>query len=204
MKLFLFPLGQSLLHPGSSKPLNIFEPRYLRMVRDSLEERIPIAIGFADHPTMSLKVEKGKVVPFVRDIVGYGYPEVLEQRMDGSMLILIPCEGKAKLGAVIEDKKPYIIAQAERVSETIDLEPNRAIDYLNLQKFLVRWIAQHVTDRQVQDQFVRSLLGPIEVVGAAVNFLIRDPDLQQEILETDNINQKIASISRILLTGQTR
>lgn len=204
MKLFLFPLGHSLLHPGSSKPLNIFEARYLRMVRDSLDEKIPIAIGFTEQPAMSLQVEKGKNIPFVREIVGYGFPEVLEQRMDGSMLILLPCEGKARLGAVVEDQKPYIVASAEAVRETTELEPSRAIAYLNLQKNLVRWISQHVTDQQVQDQFVRSLLGPLEVVGAAVNYLIQDPDLQQVILETDDINVKIDTISRILLSGQSR
>ncbi len=201
MKLFLFPLGHSLLHPGSSKPINIFEPRYLRMIRDSLDLKIPIAICFTDQPTSSLKYAKGQPVAFVRDIVGFGYPEILEQRMDGSMLVLIPCEGKARLGLVLEDDKPYIVAEGEVVSETVELEADRAIAYLNLQKFLVRWIAQHVQDRQVQDQFVRSLLGPIEVVGAAVNYLVRDPDLQQTILETNDINIKIDTISRILQTG---
>lgn len=204
MKLFLFPLGHSLLHPGSSKPLNIFEPKYLRMIRDSLDERVPIAICFTEQPSIAMKVEVGKSVPFVREIVGYGFPEILEQRMDGSMLVLIPCEGKARLGEVVEDNRPYIVATGEAVSETVELEASRAIAYLNLQKFLVRWIAQHVTDRQVQDQFVRSLIGPIEVVGAAVNYLVRDPDLQQSILETDDINLKIDTIARILQSNQAR
>lgn len=204
MKLFVFPLGHTLLHPGSTKPLNIFEPRYLRMIRDSLDEKVPIAIAFTEHPAVSLSIEAGKKVPYVREIVGYGYSEILEQRMDGSMLVLLSCEGKARLGTVVDETKPYIVVQAEAVTEKNELEASRAISYLNLQKFLVRWIAQHVADRQVQDQFVRSLLGPLEVVGAAVHYLIRDPDLQQEILETDDINIKIDVISRILLTGQTR
>ena len=204
MKLFVFPLGQNLLHPGSSKPLNIFEPRYLRMVRDSLSEKVPIAIAFTEQPASTLDVQMGQAVPHVRDIVGYGYPEVVEQRMDGSMLIILPCEGKARLGSVIENSKDYIVVQAEAVSEMTELTPHHAIPYLNLQKYLVRWIGQNVKDRQVQEQFVRSLLGPVEVVGAAVNYLIKDPDLQQVILEVNDINQKIDLISRVLLTGQTR
>lgn len=201
MKLFLFPLGQNLLHPGTSKPINVFESRYLRMIRDSLQERVPIAVAFTE--SSEGRIEKGKAVPFVREVVGFGFPEILEQRMDGTMMILISCEGKARLGPVLEDRRPYIVASAEVLSERHDLDGSRAISYLNLQRFLVRWIGHHVRDPQVRHQFVKSLHGPIEVVGAAVNYLVQDPDLQQAVLESDDINIKIDWVSRIILSTQT-
>ncbi|PWU21249.1 MAG: ATP-dependent protease La [Bdellovibrio sp.] len=201
MKLFVFPLGQSLLHPGSSKPLNVYEPRYLRMVRDSLDENTPIAVGFGEQPELEIKTENGMSVPFLREVVGFGYPEVLEQRMDGSMLILIPCEGKARLGPIVDDRRPYLVVEGRRVEEKTELEASHAIAYLNLQRLLVRWIGTHIQDQQIQDQFVNTLRGPIEVVGAAVSYLVKDADLQQEILELNDINGKIDFIGRVLVSG---
>lgn len=203
MKLFVFPLGQVLLHPGTSKPLNIFEPRYLRMVQDSISEKIPIAVGFIEQPQGPYDAFKGQKLSYLRQVVGYGMPEVLEQRMDGSLMILLPGEGKAMLGEVADDSKPYIIVEATPIIEGQELAEENALSYLNLQKQLVRWIGEHVVDQSTREQFVQALKGPVEVVGAAVSFLVRDPDLQQMILETDDINDKIHIIIGVLSTGQS-
>ena len=34
----VFPLSNFIMFPGSSVPLNIFEPRYLQMVNDSMKK----------------------------------------------------------------------------------------------------------------------------------------------------------------------
>lgn len=198
MRLFVFPLGQSLLHPGTSKPLNIFEPRYLRMVRDAIEENIPIAVGFTDSPIDTEVINKGDRIPQLRSIAGFGHPEILEQRMDGTLLVLIPGEGKAEINHVSDNTRPYLVVNAERIDEEIELNESHGVHYLNLHRFLVTWIGRHITDKSTQEQFIKGLRGPQEVVGAAVSYLVRDPDLQQLILETNDINEKLDLISGIL------
>jgi Lon protease-like protein len=46
-ELGLFPLGLVLL-PGEQVPLHIFEPRYQELIGESLEQRIPFGIVYAD------------------------------------------------------------------------------------------------------------------------------------------------------------
>lgn len=202
MKLFVFPLGQVILHPGTSKPLNIFEPRYLRMVQDSMSEKIPIAVGFVDQTEGPYLVNEGEPISFLRTIVGYGHPEILEQRMDGTLMVVLTAAGKARLGPAIETSRPYLMCEAEVISERNELDGEQALQYLNLQKHLMRWIGDHVDDQRTREQFAQALHGPLEVVGSAVAFLIRDPDLQQMILEMDDLNAKINAVMGILATGQ--
>lgn len=206
MKLFVFPLGQSVLQPGSSRPLHIFEERYLQMVRDALLEKIPIAIAFVDGPEGSsegpeMPVE-GALLSFLRPVAGYGFPEILEERPDGSLLILVNGVGKVRLGPLIEAHRPYLMVEAEPLQEDQEITADQALQYLALQRHLVSWIGEHVQDVEVREQLVRSLEGPSEVIGTATSFLVTDPDFQQLILEQNDLNSKINLISGLLMTGQ--
>lgn len=61
MKVFVFPLTGCVFYPNTAKPLNIFEPRYLEMINDSLTTQTPIALAFADEGDgTGFKFEVGK------------------------------------------------------------------------------------------------------------------------------------------------
>jgi ATP-dependent Lon protease len=202
MKLFLFPLGHVLLYPGTSKPLHIFEPRYLKMIQDSLEEQIPIAIGFVDDVQQSLRFEIGEKVPFVRDIVGYGFPQIIETRPDGTFLILLPGIGKARLGPLLDDSRPYLVVEAEKIEENLSLSPEISASYLTLQKLLLSWLQNHIPDSRAREQFRQHLKTPEQVVGCVASYLVSDPDLQQLVLEADKIDDKVNLLSGMIGGGQ--
>ena len=86
MKCFVFPLPQSNLFPQTTKPLNIFEPKYLKMIRDSIEQQIPIAIGYIP--------EFGDTY---RTVAGFGYPQIIDERPNQTMLVFIAGQGKVSL-----------------------------------------------------------------------------------------------------------
>ena len=191
MKLFLFPLGQVLLYPGTSKPLQIFEPRYLQMVQDSLAEKIPIAIGFVDDPATAVSFKIGHKPEFIRDIVGYGIPQIIETRADSTLLILLPGQGKARVGPVIDDSKPYLIVEAEKLTEDLRLSSEVAGSYMTLQKLLLNWLQNNIDDSSAREQFRQHLKTPEQFVGCVAAYLVSDPDLQQVILEADRLEDKI-------------
>ena len=96
MDVFLFPLVNVTLFPKTTKPLNIFEPRYLEMVRDAVSTNTPIALGFIEDPTLVYQVKPGEKVSFVRDVVGYGQPQIVEERSNGTLLIFLQGVGKMR------------------------------------------------------------------------------------------------------------
>lgn len=187
MKCFVFPLTHANLFPLTTKPLNIFEPRYLQMVEDSLETKTPIALAYVP--------ENGDTY---RSIAGFGLPQVIDQRPNDTLLIFLPGQGKIRiLQEDTSDTKPYLIAECEIVVENLDVDETLKPKYMTLSKLLVQWVQKHIPDAEQRDIFIRSLKGPQEIVSAFAAYLIRDYDLQYEMMEIFNINDQIRYLHRL-------
>ncbi|MGZ3744494.1 MAG: LON peptidase substrate-binding domain-containing protein [Pseudobdellovibrionaceae bacterium] len=197
MEVFLFPLVNVSLFPKTTKPLNIFEPRYLDMVRLAAEKKLPIAIGFIEDALQVGAVKVGEMVPFVRPLAGFGYPQIVEERLNGTILVFLQGAGKVRLGKVLERGTPYFVVEAEQVNESVQVAFESTANIQHLLKILTQWIHAHIPDRQQQDIFMKSLSGPEEIVGAFASYLVRDYDLQQMVLEFNDINEKIQFLHRL-------
>lgn len=202
MKLFVFPLGHVLLYPGTSKPLHIFEPRYLQMLKDAIEEKVPIAIGFVDDINSFQPGKNGQVVNGIREVVGYGHPHILEVRPDGTFFILLPGQGKAKLQKVLDDSRPYLVCEAEILPEDSVITEQQSHSFIILQKLLLSWLQNNIHDDRARDEFRRHLRTPEQIIGCVANYLVVDPDLQQWILELDRLDEKVRVLSGIVGQGQ--
>lgn len=187
MKCFVFPLTHANLFPLTTKPLNIFEPRYLQMVEDSLATKTPIALAYVP--------ENGDTY---RSISGYGLPQVIDQRPNDNLLIFLPGQGKLRI--LVEDTttdNPYIIAECEVVEEELAVDESLQSKYNTLHTLLVQWVQKHIPDQEQRDIFTRSLKGPQETVSAFAAYLIRDYDLQYEMMEIFDINDQIRYLHRL-------
>lgn len=202
MEVFLFPLINATLFPRTTKPLNVFEPRYLSMIKDAVQTRTPIAIGFIEDASKVSPVKPGENVPFVRDIAGYGYAQIVEERLNGSLLIFLQGQGKVRLGKVIDRQAPYIVCEGQIITENtvVTAESKSTID--SLQKVLLRWIHTHIQDPAQRDLFVKNLVHPEEIVGGFASYLVRDYDLQQMVLEYNDINEKAKFLHRLIESNE--
>lgn len=196
MDVFLFPLVNVTLFPRTTKPLNIFEPRYIDMVRDAIATRTPIALGFIEDPLDVVPVGVGDRVPFVREIAGYGFAQIIEERPNGTLLVFLQGEGKCKIGRV-KSSTSVLRCEAEPVAETLVVTSEVAPQIHTLTKILVRWIGVHLPDPAQREMFLRNLNGPEEIVGAFAAHLIRDYDLQQMVLEFNTMEEKIRFLHRL-------
>jgi ATP-dependent Lon protease len=202
MQLFVFPLANMVFFPATSKPLNVFEPRYLQMVEDSLRTGTPIALGFVDQPHASHTVEVGEVLSFVRPVAGYGNPTVVERRPDGTLLIFLQALGKVRLGSLTQSGQPYLVVEAEIIPETTTLSSSHMGQLPILQKLLASWVHKNIPEPEVRDQFLNQLKSPDEIISSCASFLLHDPDLQQAVLEEDTLDGKINLLSGLLATGK--
>jgi ATP-dependent Lon protease len=202
MEVYVFPLSQVLLYPSVSKPLHIFEPRYIQMVQDSLAQAIPIAIGFVDEPLKTFNYRPGEPLHFVRDVVGFGFPTIVEKKPDGSLLIFLHGVGKARLGRVVAKPSSYIVCEAEIIPEKLEMNPQSAQSFLKLQKVFVQWLQLHVPDPQVRAQFLSQIQTPQEVIGCYASYLLADQDMKQLLLEIDDINEKVSLIVGLISSGE--
>lgn len=197
MEVFLFPLVNVSLFPKTTKPLNIFEPRYLEMIRTAVQNQRPIAIGFIEDATAVCPIPPGQPVSYVRAVAGYGYAQVIEERLNGTLLIFLQGTGKVRLGKVLDRGTDYMVVEAQEITEHTEVLPENRAALDHLYKILARWIESHIPDVQQKEIFLRSLVGPEEVVGAFSSYMVRDYDLQQMTLEYDDINEKIRFLHRL-------
>lgn len=203
MDLFVFPLVNVNLFPKTTKPLNIFEPRYLQMIKDAAEQDKPVAIGFIDDPSKITSVPPGEKIEFINEIVGYGNVQIVEERANGFLLIFLHGIGKAKLGPVKNSSTPYFVCDAEPIVENLVPSQEHTDKIHTLNKVLAKWIAEYFSNPMQSDMFLKQLDGPEAIVSAFSAYLVKDFDAQQTVLEMNDINDKIDFLYRVVLSAGT-
>jgi Lon protease-like protein len=189
---FLFPLVNVNLFPTTTKPLQIIEDRYVKMVHDSIAQTVPIALCFV--PDGSTEI---------RPIAGYGHPHIIETRGDGTLIIFIMCIGKVELElAQLKSFDPYMIASGQIIEQDLNVKEENRPSYLKLSHVLARWIKDNITDAKQMEIFLQNLTGPTEVVSAFSAYLVLDFDLQYEIMQLTSINEQIKLLYRLLESGE--
>ncbi len=191
-KFFIFPLTNINLFPNTTKPLNVFEPRYVEMVNQSIQLGIPIAICFVPEGSHE-----------IRPVAGFAVPQVVERRPDGTMLVFMAGSGKAHLNlSTIKTEDSVSSMEGTVVREDKVIDDNLRAKYVALSEVLVRWVTSHISDPIQRDTFIKSLNGPEEVIGAFSAYLIYDYDLQYEMMEIISVNEQIKFLYRLLESGK--
>lgn len=202
MKLFIFPIGQGLLYPQFSKPFHILDPKYIQMVEDSVSSGTPIAIGNVLEVNSKYEFHHGKPLAFVKEVVGYGMPIVVERQKDGSVVIFLEGRGKARLGNVVDSKTSYIVCEAEKILENSNVAPDRMRVLSMAHKVMIMWMNQHIEDPHARTQFLKYIQSPEQIIGCYASYLVSDHDMQQLILESDDINEKLDYVERLIASGE--
>lgn len=191
-KFYIFPLTNVNLFPTTTKPLHVFELRYIEAVHRSVGSQVPIAMCFVPEGSSE-----------VRPMAGFAVPQIIESRADGSLLIFMQGAGRAELDvASIQTDGVVSFMMGRPVAENKALDDSLRSQYVTLSEVLVRWVGKHISDRNQREVFIRSLTGPEEVVGAFASYLIYDYDLQYEVMEILDLNDQVQFLYRLLESGK--
>lgn len=104
----VFPLGGALLLPRSMLPLNIFEPRYLAMVRDAMAG--PRLIGMVQPREIGFSLRCGSAAPTPADLFpigGLGRIAQFEETGDGRFTIELAGITRFRIEAELDVGTPY-------------------------------------------------------------------------------------------------
>lgn len=190
VELYVFPLPRMVFFPGTTKPLNVFETRYVDMVQDAVENDRLIALAYSDPRRMN---EGG-----VRQIAGAGRPVILDVRRDGTMLILVEGLGKVRLASRPYNEAADKMWRAEWVEETNALERENIFVLNRMEKEFIRWLQTNVGDRQQLSIFLSQLKSPYEKINYFCSLMIYDAETQYRLLTLNDVNERLAEISSLL------
>ena len=111
----IFPLEVTMLFPGVSRPLHIFEPRYRAMVADALKgDRV---IGMATLKPGFEGNYEGR--PPVYDVGCAGVITDVEELPGGRFNIVLRCNVKFRITGE-DDSRAYRLARVDPMPETLD------------------------------------------------------------------------------------
>lgn len=198
---FVFPLPGMVFFPATAKPLNIFEPRYIKMVDDAVQSNSLIALAFSDYYRLQNYSTLDEMHIQIRRVAGVGKPTVLERKNDNTMLIVLEGRGKVKLGGPIYSPEPYLIHKGEWIEEKTKLEKKNIFRLNRFHKEFVNWLYTNVDDRQRLDLFLSQIEEPEEKINYVCSLMVHDAESQQKLLEVDDINLRLEMLSKFVDTS---
>jgi Lon protease-like protein len=173
----LFPLPETTLFPGVSRPLLIFEPRYRAMIADALKgDRI---VGMVRLRPGFEKDYEGR--PPIYAVGCAGRIEQYEQLPDGRYVIVL--QGLTAFRVLAEDqRKPYRLGRVEVVPDQLQEQERLTLSSLRnrLASLLVRVLPFGVEppDASLEDD---------EFVNVVAQNLPMSEDDRQDLLERSSL-----------------
>ena len=194
-KISIFPLSNFIIFPRTTVPLNIFEPRYIDMINDSM--KLDKLIGIIQ-PKTSLNEENN---PELFGVGCVGKIISFQETNDGRYLIELKGISRFKNIAEIKTEKKYRILEVNYEEFTDDLIIEKAeLKFSDLELifkdlkslfekkgFIVNWKA---LEKQ-------SLNETINALAMASPFSLEE---KQILLETENLDARKKKIAQILST----
>jgi len=214
----VFPLSGALLLPWGRLPLNIFEPRYLNLVLDSLKNGRVFGMVQPDYDkserpkfeAMNLEAMKptgdGDVLhsdadePAVYSVGCAGRVSSLEETEDGRLLITLKGLARYRIQNEVEGMKGYRRMRVSYDAFKTDMEPMAKFD-LNRDELLGR--LKPYLDAQGMRLNVDAIKGLSEttLVTSLCMICPFDPREKQALLETPTVEERAKTLLALLQMG---
>jgi len=190
----VFPLGNFIIFPQTTVPLNVFEPRYIEMINDSMKTNKMIGL---------IQPKKNKInsVPDLHDVGCLGKITNFKDTNDGRYLIDLNGLNRFKVVKEIKSNKPYRECEVnfEDFKEDLNLEKEQLKSsdlelifkdlklLFNKKGYIVNW-------KSLEKQ---SLNETINALAMASPFSLEE---KQILLESKNLGSRKNKITEILNT----
>ena len=190
----IFPLSNFIIFPNTTVPLNIFEPRYIQMIDDSMKSHRMIGMI---QPKKSGKLKK----PDLYEVGCIGKITSFNETDDGRYLIIMNCVSRFNVEEEIETNKLYRLCKVnytnyiKDLDEKVDKYTLKDLDKIfkdlkNLfekKGFLVDW-----SNLKKQD-----FSNTLNTLSMASPFSLEE---KQVLLETKDLNTRKLRLEEILKT----
>ena len=194
IKIPVFPLSNFIIFPGTTVPLNIFEPKYIQMIDDCMKTHRMIGMI---QPKKTGDLKK----PDLYDIGCVGKITSFNETEDGRYLIILNGITRFKITKEILSEKLYRICEINYESFRMDLSQekqplkfsNLEIIFKDLKNFFEKK-GYSINWSEIKD---KDLNYTINTLAMASPFSIEE---KQTLLESVNINDRKLKLEKILKT----
>ena len=181
----VFPLPGALLLPRARLPLNIFEPRYLAMLEDTLKTGHRL-IGMVQ----PVAVSEGQETTRLHQVGCAGRVTAFQETEDGRYLITLSGISRFRTGPIHEGFAPYLRAAADWSNFERDLgraESDPAFD----RKAFLATLARFFDSAQLSSDWDSLKGAEVELLVNSLSILCPfDPEEKQALLEAPTLAER--------------
>jgi Lon protease-like protein len=193
-KIPIFPLSNFIIFPETTVPLNIFEPRYIKMISDSLNGSKMIGM-------IQPKKSYNKGVPELYSIGCIGKIESFQETKDGRYMIILNGLSRFKVLDEIKNNKIYRECEVSFNDFKNDVgNLKKEMEFSNLKlilkdiKILFKKKGFEINWNEIEKQSVNQT---INTLSMASPFSIEE---KQALLETEDLDLRKKKLEEILVT----
>jgi len=190
----VFPLSNFIIFPHTTVPLNIFEPRYIEMINDSMKTNKMIGL-------IQPKNNNDSSIPELHKIGCLGKISNFKNTSDGRYMIDLNGITRFEITKEIKSTKPYRICETSYDSFELDLTPEKKkLKFSDLEsifkdlKLLFEKKGYIINWKSLEKQ---DLNETINALAMASPFSLEE---KQILLESKNLEARKDKISEILST----
>lgn len=199
MEAVLFPLPGLILSPGGKVTLNIFEPRYLQMVKDAIRDDVPMAIAHASKTHFSSCVSiPDSGYPYICSDVGYGKIEILGETSRG-LLIAVNSRGKGHIEHVKGESGPYIKLELNPINLNNQLSDDNSFLYRRIRSLMRDKLQGYLKTEQEVDILLGQLTDPDKLLAFYIDHILQDWSQKYDLFQLDDINLKIQLLGQMIV-----
>ncbi len=191
-RLPLFPLSGVVLLPRGALPLNVFEPRYLKLVDDALKtDRLIGIIQPTENPDTVLK-------PGLSAVGAAGRIVSFRETDDNRYLITLAGLCRFRLTAEAQGELPYRIGLCDFSSFAADLADGGDGSEFPRQRLLAA-LKQYLNHRDLQADWKSVSSAPPEALVNALSMMCPfEPAEKQALLEAPSFDERVSTLVAIL------
>jgi Lon protease-like protein len=196
----IFPLSGALLLPGIDLPLNIFEPRYINMVDDALQEKRLIGLVQPQQQGLFSKIMRTKPL-FSTGCVGK--IRAFNETEDGRYIIVLQGICRFELGEEISTMRGYRRFKADWSKYLGDLTYREDSKLFNVNKSelldkVEKFLRKHGSQTSLSELKGLSFVNDAFLIDFLCSFLPFESQEKQLFLESGSIEDRIKILYKIL------
>ena len=209
VEISLFPIPGSVSLPFSKDPLHVFEPRYRKMILDSIESKRRIGVAHTQkmigESKSTINKSKEEILNsnhesyLAQTIFSAGFAEIIETLPDGRMLVEITMDNRYEISQEKQNIPYQIVVCRPFLDEP---EPPAAKLRAELDQVLLK-IAEESSDDLKKflqsDAWLKQ--SDFEYSFKIYSLVPFDPNSMQKVLELKSISARIGFLKDILTRG---
>jgi Lon protease-like protein len=194
-RLAIFPLPEAVLFPHTAMPLHVFEPRYVQLVRDCVEQGRPLAVWQLDGSGA-----EGAHGPALRTVATVGRIGLSQEAAEGRLEILVEGLERVRLAGESASGRPYRVVSAIRhpLEAPAGADVGARVD--TLQGVSEALAVNHPRASRLLQLTLQRCADPGELSDVLCAITHEDGGARQALLETSSVTRRLDRVIETLST----